>query len=72
MSADAPGYFRIQHIIGDRKRGIEPIIPVSKSTWWSWVAEGKAPAPIKLGSRTTVWRKADIYAFAEALGTEAA
>ena len=56
MSADAPGYFRLPQIIGDHKRGIEPIIPVSKSTWWEWVAKGKAPKPIKWGTRTTVWR----------------
>lgn len=69
--SSAPGYFRLKHIIGDRQRGIAPIIPVSKSTWWLWVSKGKAPKPIKLGARTTVWRKSDILAFAESLAEAA-
>jgi predicted DNA-binding transcriptional regulator AlpA len=35
-------------------------IPVARSTWWSWVASGRAPAPVKLGPRVTVWRAEDI------------
>ena len=35
-------------------------IPVSKSTWWKGVKEGRFPAPSKLGPRTTVWRVEDI------------
>lgn len=34
-------------------------IPVSKSTWWAGVREGRFPQPIKLGPRTTVWRVED-------------
>ena len=26
------------------------------STWWHWVATGKAKRPIKLGPKTSVWR----------------
>lgn len=37
-------------------------IPVGKSTWWSGVASGKFPKPIKLGPRITVWRAEDIDA----------
>lgn len=40
------------------------IVPVSKSTWWSWVADKKAPASIKLG-RCTCWRQSDILEFIE-------
>lgn len=35
-------------------------IPVGKSTWWNWVASGKAPAGIKLGPQTTAWKVEDI------------
>lgn len=35
-------------------------IPVSKSTWWAGVKDGRFPKPIKLGPRITVWRAADI------------
>jgi len=35
-------------------------IPVSKSTWWAGVKDGRFPKPTKLGSRITVWRVEDI------------
>ncbi|MBX9453226.1 MAG: AlpA family phage regulatory protein [Mesorhizobium sp.] len=35
-------------------------LPVSKSSFWNAVREGRFPAPIKLGPRTTVWRAEDI------------
>ena len=39
---------------------IEPKIPVSRAAWWAGVKGGKYPQPVKLGSRTTVWRESDI------------
>lgn len=44
------------------------LAPVSKSTWWLWVRQGKAPAPLKLSERTTCWRRSDILAFLEKAG----
>jgi len=40
-------------------------IPVSKSTWWAGVKEGRFPQPQKLGPRTTVWRVEDIRSLYE-------
>jgi prophage regulatory protein len=40
-------------------------IPVSKSTWWAGVRDGRFPKPLKLGPRTTVWRAIDIYALVD-------
>lgn len=40
-------------------------IPVSKSTWWQGVRDGRFPKPRKLGPRTTVWRAEDIRALFE-------
>jgi prophage regulatory protein len=37
-------------------------IPVSKSTWWAGVKDGRFPKPVKLGERITVWRAEDIRA----------
>lgn len=31
------------------------ILPIGRSTWWSWVKSGKAPAGTKIGPNTTVW-----------------
>lgn len=36
------------------------IIPVSKSTWWSGIREGRFPKPVKLSERTSAWLQADI------------
>ena len=40
-------------------------IPVSKSTWWQGVRDGRFPKPLKLGPRTTVWRVVEIRALFE-------
>ena len=37
------------------------VIPIGRSTWWKWVAEGKAPKPVKLGPRTTAWKADEVY-----------
>jgi len=59
------GFLRLSQIIGDRKRDLAPIIPVSRSTWWDGVSTGRFPKPIKLSPRVTVWRVEDIRALIE-------
>jgi hypothetical protein len=54
------GLVRLSQILGDKNKGIPPIIPVSKSTWWEGVKSGRYPKPIKLGERTTCWNVRDI------------
>jgi len=41
------------------------MIPVSRSTWWEGVRTGRYPEPVKLGSRLTCWRLADILQLVE-------
>lgn len=65
QSTIALGYLRIWQIVGDRKRGIEPLLPVGRSTFLAGVKSGKYPKSIKLGERTTAWKKADILALLE-------
>lgn len=62
-------YMRLSQIIGNPKATppIPPIIPVSSSTWWSWVKDGKAPSPLKLSARVTAWHSKDIYELVEKL-----
>jgi prophage regulatory protein len=45
-----------------RLKEVLHLVPVSKSCWWGWVATGKAPAPVRLGSRCTCWRYVDVIA----------
>lgn len=54
------GYLRLRDIIGDRKRGIPAVIPISATTWWEGVRTHRFPKPRKLGPRTTVWLVGDI------------
>ena len=62
-------FLRIVQIIGnpDAEPPIPALFPIGKSTWWQWVRDGKAPAPVKLGPRTTAWKSADISALIESL-----
>lgn len=65
------GYLRLARIIGNpnAEDPIDPIIPVSKSTWWSGVRSGRFPKPVKLGPRTTAWRVEDIHALIDTLSS---
>ena len=61
------GFLRIRDIVGDKKRGIPAIIPVSRSTFLKFVAEGRYPKPSKaLGPRITAWSVESIRALIEA------
>jgi len=64
------GFLRLPQIIGDPTATppLEPIIPVSKSTWWTGVKTGRYPKPVKLSPRTTAWKASDIRALVEQLG----
>lgn len=65
-SETEPGRFlRLYQILGDKTKGIAPIIPVGRSTWWKGVKEGRFPKPIKLSAAVTVWRSEDIKALVE-------
>ena len=63
------GYLRLNQIVGNPKATppVAAIIPISKSTWWKGVKEGKYPQPVKLGPRMTAWRIADIRSFIESM-----
>lgn len=54
------GYLRIWQIIGDRRRGLPAIIPVSRSTWYAGVSDGRFPQPVRLSERIAAWRVEDI------------
>lgn len=45
-----------------RLKEVLEIVPVSKSTWWSWVAKGIAVKPVRLG-RCTCWKYSEILEF---------
>lgn len=53
----ATGYLRLPAVLA--------IFPVSKSTWWAGVKDGRYPAGHKLSERVTAWRVEDIVALIE-------
>jgi prophage regulatory protein len=54
------GFVRLRAILGP-----DGPIPVSKSTWWAGIKDGRFPKPVKLGPRITVWRAEDIHQLLE-------
>ncbi len=63
--SDTPkeGLLRLKQIIGDKKAGIAPLFPVSKTYLWQAVKDGRFPAPIRFGNKLTMWRASDVHAF---------
>lgn len=63
----ATGYLRLLQIIGRKPSANDPgfpaLVPVSASTLWLWVRDGKFPKPVKLGERVTAWRVEDVRAY---------
>ncbi|XHC10688.1 AlpA family phage regulatory protein [Labrenzia sp. ac12] len=49
------GFLRLKSILAPNGP-----IPVSKSTWWAGVQDGRFPKPVKLGERITVWHVEEI------------
>ena len=64
-----PRLLRLKQILGNLKADppVEPIIPISKSSWWDGISNGKYPKPVKLSENTNVWREGDIRKLIESL-----
>ena len=58
-------FLRLPEIIGDPKRGIPRIVPLSRTTWLAGVKDGRFPQPVRLAKRAVAWRESEIYAFVE-------
>jgi len=59
---DEVGFLRLNQVL--------QIIPVSKSAWWGGCKTGRFPAPVKLGPKTTAWKKEDIIKLSDTLGND--
>lgn len=47
------GFVRLPNIL--------KVFPVSKSTWWAGVKNGRYPQPVKLSPKITAWKVEDIH-----------
>ena len=52
ISIPETGFLRLPQVLA--------VFPVSRSSWWAGVKEGKYPQPVKLSPRCTAWRAEDI------------
>jgi prophage regulatory protein len=53
--SERTGYVRLADILAPAGP-----LPISKSTWWAGVKDGRYPKSVKLGLRITAWRVEDI------------
>jgi prophage regulatory protein len=70
MTIPTLGFIRLSQILGDPTASppIPALIPVSRSTFWQGIKEGRYPQPVKLGKRCTAWRVEDIRRYIESVG----
>lgn len=63
------GLARLEQIIGDPKAEppIPPLVPVSKSTWWAGVRDGRFPPAIKVTKGVSAWRWEDLRRLLDSL-----
>lgn len=59
ITTNAEGYYRLGQVL--------EIIPIGKTRWYAGCASGEFPAPVKLGSRVSMWRKSDVHSLVEKL-----
>jgi len=43
-----------------RLKSVLALIPISRSSWYQGIKEGRYPKAVKLSPRTSGWRKSDI------------
>ena len=62
------GYVRLKQFRGDPNADppCPAIIPVSRTTWYRGIKDGRFPKLVKLSERIAVWRVKDIRALVEA------
>jgi prophage regulatory protein len=72
LPAFRPEDWRVQSSINElpeigfvRERQVLRVFPVSRSTWWNGIRNGKYPKPVTLSERITAWRVSDIRALIE-------
>jgi predicted DNA-binding transcriptional regulator AlpA len=60
----AEGYVREAQLLGCKRRGWLPILPLSRTGLRLWIRDGRWPAPRKLGPKFCAW---DVSTVREAL-----
>lgn len=58
------GFIRLPEVLS--------VIPVSSSSWWAGVADGRYPKPVKLSPRCTAWSAESIRRLIEDINSSQA
>ncbi len=61
------GFLRLAQIIGDARRGLSGVLPMSRTTFYARVKTGEFPKPVKSG-RLSLWRADDIRRLLDSIG----
>jgi prophage regulatory protein len=64
------GFVRVHQLIGCRRRGLVPILPISRSGMYAAIREGRIPPPTKLGPKVIAWPAEQIKAMLEEMKPE--
>ncbi len=51
-----------------RLKDVLRIVPVSRSSWYRGIDEGRFPKPVAIGKRSVAYRKEDIDRLVQSLG----
>ena len=52
--------YRLSDLIPPKNSSKKRILPISRSSWYKGISEGRYPKPIRLGPRISVWKESDI------------
>lgn len=58
-----PSFLRIWQIVGDKKKNIPAIVPMSRPTVWRLSRDGKFPKPYTLTPGVTAWKAEEVQAW---------
>lgn len=60
-------FYKIEEVIGSKKKCVPGILPMSRSAWYQGIKDGRYPAPVKLSERSSAWASVAIDALVEKL-----
>ena len=66
------GFVRLKDIIGSKREGITPLIPVCRTNWVAGQKAGRFPKAIQLAPNTYAYKVEDVRALIATLGQQAA
>ena len=56
------GFLRASQIIGDRRKNIPALLPISRSSFWKAVKDGKFDSGVLLSPRVRAWKVETVLA----------